>query len=80
MTQSTFVRDIKVKATTSTAVESFSGPKEELTLNVIISPRESRQEKCDKALAKTPEGGIVEISFTGTTGRSSNPIRINYLI
>ena len=78
MTQSTFVRDIKVKATTSTAVESFSGPREELTLRVSLSPAENKKVKCDTALAKAPDGGIVEIAFNNSIDQSSKTKSIFY--
>ena len=78
MTQSTFVRDIKVKATTSTAVESYAGPKEEIILNVSLSPKVIQQENCETAPAKAPGGGIVEIAYANAPGESSKLINIIY--
>ena len=71
------IKEPKTNFATSTPVESYSLTNESGYLNVRLS-KEEKKEDLDTAIAKSPDGGIVELAFSNTPGKSPETINIVY--
>lgn len=80
MIRTTFPKDLKVKAATSTPVELFSAAAQPISLVVTIAHDEKEIPDCNKAFAKSPDGDIVEVAFTSPAIKPSSSIQIVYNI
>lgn len=80
MIRTTIIKDLQVTAATNTEVETYSCPSTNYYLHVSLSEEKTETDKNDIALAKSSDGGIVEIAFTSSPGKSATPINIIYQI
>ena len=80
MIPTTRIKDLRVKAATSTPSEPFIGSTEESSLNFCYQLSHNQEENCETALAKSPGGGIVKIAFTNPASHPSGTINILYQI
>ena len=80
MVPTTRIKDLRVKAATSTPSEPFFGSTEESHLNFCYQLSHHLEENCETALAKVPGGGVVEIAFTNSASQPSRTINIIYRI
>ena len=80
MVPTTRIKDLRVKAATSTPSEPFFGSAEESHLNFCYQLPRNQQENCETAFAKAPGGGVVEIAFSRPASQPSGTINIIYQI
>ena len=78
MFRRTLIPNIQFKAATSTPVESFSATSEPTTLVVTLCHQEKENPVPNKAFAKSPEGGIVEVAFSSPAPQAKSSIQIVY--
>ena len=67
MTRTTILKDLEIKAASSTPVETFTDAGKEIKLNVCLSESEEKSVETEAALAITPAGSIVIIEYQSAT-------------
>ena len=77
MIRTIIIKEPQVEFSTNTQVESYSPASEGVYLNVHLS-QEERKEDSNKAIAKSPDGGVVEIAFSNSRDKSPETINIVY--
>lgn len=80
MVPTTRIKDLRVKAASSTPSEPFYRSAEESHLNFCYQLSHHQEGNCETALAKAYGGGVVEIAFTNSAGQPPRTINIVYQI